>query len=349
MLKEVKTLTENEIIRLYGLFMVEKAKTYRQNTKIQEKITKNYVLLHNEHNRTFRSFKEIRKFTNELHKNGLISIVSFLSLEKTILYFLHKSKGVFRLDLTQKDCEDYFFSLTKNLKGLTMKYYISRLAYFIEFLKDNGIDMPNISFNKIMILRKRFNKDKKLPYFLNESQYKDFISYVKDMKARTLEEKKRKLIMLLVAYSGIRTREVANIELNDIIRDKKIISIRIQGKGFKERFISIKRELIEPYLDDFLDFKNNQGIKSSYLTQLKNKDEPIYQSIDLKPVLKKINSLQQKSNALHLLRHSFASFVYNKTKDILLTQNVLGHTSVFSTQIYIHLNQEYNKQVAEFF
>ena len=74
---------------------------------------------------------------------------------------------------------------------------------------------------------------------------------------------------------------------------------------------------------------------ANYLTQLRNTNTPICNHINLKPILQELQCVQTRGNYLHLLRHSFGSFVYGKSKDLILTQQVLGHSNLSSTQIYI--------------
>lgn len=83
--------------------------------------------------------------------------------------------------------------------------------------------------------------------------------------------------------------------------------------------------------------------------QLKSSNKKTKMGVDLKPYLQELDLVKDKGNYLHLLRHSFGSYVYGKTKDILLTQQSLGHASIESTQVYIHTSQEYYSRVAGLF
>ncbi|WP_437342085.1 tyrosine-type recombinase/integrase [Helicobacter pylori] len=62
----------------------------------------------------------------------------------------------------------------------------------------------------------------------------------------------------------------------------------------------------------------------------------------------KLSNIDVKSYGLglHLFRHSFATFIYDETQDLVLTSRALGHNSLLSTKIYIHTTQEHNKKVA---
>ncbi|EJC01403.1 phage integrase family protein [Helicobacter pylori Hp P-4d] len=62
----------------------------------------------------------------------------------------------------------------------------------------------------------------------------------------------------------------------------------------------------------------------------------------------KLSNIDVKSYGLglHLFRHSFATFIYDETQDLVLTSRALGHSSLLSTKIYIHTTQEHNKKTA---
>ncbi|GAA9261010.1 hypothetical protein BTM381_00980 [Helicobacter pylori] len=75
----------------------------------------------------------------------------------------------------------------------------------------------------------------------------------------------------------------------------------------------------------------------------------LYNFIPLIFKLAQIKHYKQYGTGLHLFRHSFATLVYAKSRDIVLTSRALGHQSLSSTKIYIHTAQEYNKQVASIF
>ncbi len=212
-------------------------------------------------------------------------------------------------------------------------------------------DEKDLKISSLSNIKKKFAKEKTLPSFLHANQYQAFLNYVRKMPAATLAQKRNKLTMLIVGYTGMRTREVNHLLLDNISIDhtNAVYLFKIQGKGFKERIVSVKCHLIKDILEGFLQDKKSQGKISPYLTQLRNANIPIRNHINLKPVLQELKCVQPRGNYLHLLRHSFGSFVYGKSKDLILTQQVLGHSNLSSTQIYIHLNQEAHAKVAGFF
>lgn len=213
---------------------------------------------------------------------------------------------------------------------------------FLHYLRDE----KNLQIGSLKNIKKKFAKEKTLPSFLHANQYQAFLDYVRAMPTTTLVQKRNRLTILLVGYTGMRTREVNHLLLDNISIDYANVAylFKIQGKGFKERIVSVKCHLIGDILEEFLQDKRSQGKTSPYLTQLRNANEPIQNHIDLKPILQELKCVQPRGNYLHLLRHSFGSFVYGKSKDLILTQQALGHTNLTSTQIYIHLNKRHTQK-----
>ncbi|WP_034376376.1 tyrosine-type recombinase/integrase, partial [Helicobacter suis] len=181
-----------------------------------------------------------------------------------------------------------------------------------------------------------------LPKFLFKERLFACIEYLKNMQCKSDLEKRDRLIVLIVAYSGLRTTEVKNLKLEDVKKDMDNYYFIIHGKGNKERLVTIKRQLIEPYLLEWLQSKTKQNDRSGILFK------SIVSQRFINKMLVSLGFTDNfKSAGLHMLRHSFGSYIYGETKDLVLTQHVLGHSSIETTKIYIHTNSDYGKIVAD--
>lgn len=338
-----QTLTQAQTIALCAEFIIYKAKLYSHNTILTKQKTINYLLLH-QNPALLRSFKDIRQFLRELQRNGLCSVHNLDILPRVLEFYCKKYHG-FNPMMSESEFLSFFLPLTKTLKNSTLAQYTKALELFLRYLKEEKA----LPARSVVGIRQKFRKEKTLPSFLNTAQYHGFLAHVQAMKTRTLIQKRDKLTILLVGYTSIRTREVNNLLLENMTKDNGCYVFKVQGKCFKERYVSVKCGFIQETLEDFLHTKKQMGITTPYITQIKSANTPSKNHIDLKPILKKLNAIQLRGNYLHLLRHSFGSFVYSKSRDIMLTQQALGHTSLASTQVYIHLNQEAHVKVAEFF
>lgn len=338
-------LSTQQAIQYCAEFICFKAKMSSHNTTLKKQKTLNYLILR-QNPAHFTSFNAITSLINSLSKSGLESARGFRILVKMLAFYCDRHQG-FDPTMSEDEYFSFFHPLTKDLKNSTLNAYAKRLQVFLNYLRDE----KDLKISSLSNIKKKFAKEKTLPSFLHANQYQAFLNYVRKMPAATLAQKRNKLTMLIVGYTGMRTREVNHLLLDNISIDhtNAVYLFKIQGKGFKERIVSIKCYLIRDILEEFLQDKKSQGKISPYLTQLRNTNTPICNHINLKPILQELQCVQTRGNYLHLLRHSFGSFVYGKSKDLILTQQVLGHSNLSSTQIYIHLNQEAHAKVAGFF
>lgn len=162
--------------------------------------------------------------------------------------------------------------------------------------------------------------------------------------------------MLIVAFSGMRSQEVRNLKFSDLKptcnKDgEEFYSIRITGKGNRQRMAMIKKEYIQKYLSEWMNSnlkKRKYNTEYLFLNSLKKGSNTTREF--LIKTLKELNLLDKKERVgLHMLRHSFASYVYGESKDIVLVQNLLGHSSIETTQIYVHKTMDLSEQVVALF
>ena len=237
------------------------------------------------------------------------------------------------LKLTKEDIRSYL----KYLDGLEYKNssiarHLSALRSFYAYLVNNGVLKTNI-FKTISSPK----KEKKLPNFLQYSEFEDMLN-VWDVNI-PLEHRNR-LIIETLYNTGARVSELVNIKLNDIDLNKH--EIRVLGKGSKERIVyfgDYEEDILGSYLKTsrpkLLKDKHNNYL---FLNHLGNKltDRGVRLIID--KTLDKA-SLKHKVSP-HTLRHTFATHLLNEGADLKSVQELLGHASLSTTQIYTHVSNE---------
>jgi integrase len=144
--------------------------------------------------------------------------------------------------------------------------------------------------------------------------------------------KKYAIIYSIIRDNGLRPVEIANLTLNDINLDKGSISV-ISAKHGNPRTVKLKSEtlaMLKTYVQSN-NFNMNTKLfpKSSVITNTYCALRSSIAKKLCKPHLMKIR--------LYDLRHYFASTLYHETKDIVLTQQMLGHRSILNTMVYTHL------------
>lgn len=196
----------------------------------------------------------------------------------------------------------------------------------------------------------RPKRGKRNPVYLTETEWLDFSTLVRSNVGMTNREAnwyeinrgRDFLIIQLLGLTGMRVSELVGLDWNDINLETE--TIRVIGKGNKERLIPIAAPLLpllsqafEQYKDGPV-FQNDKGKRIAVRTV----QHMLKSHIDrLKPYLPFLSSKQVTP---HKLRHTFATRLAMSGVDVLTIQQLLGHESVATTQVYAHIGDERKKQ-----
>jgi integrase/recombinase XerD len=150
---------------------------------------------------------------------------------------------------------------------------------------------------------------------------------------------KHKLLLWIIYSCGLRRSEVTNIRLDDLDRDRNILHI-MEGKGGIDRIVPVSAKVwdkLEEYIDGFHPvkylFEGQSGGKYSV--------ESVYRVF--KDALHKAGI--KKDVGVHSLRHSYATHLHETGLDIRYIQELLGHRSTRTTEIYTHVSRRNLMQV----
>ena len=188
------------------------------------------------------------------------------------------------------------------------------------------------------------SKGQKLPEFMGEDEVKKFLEAIEESDFKQ-NSNRNKLIIKVIIFTGIRVSEALNLKRKDITEDGDLFIIRIRGKGNKYRIVMIKRHLIEDHLNAIaINYINKEGYlfinkKGTRLTQA-------YVSRIVEQILFKAG-IRKEKNGAHMLRHTFATMLYKKQKDLVLVQEALGHASLNTSRIYTHFDSDKLKLAAK--
>jgi integrase/recombinase XerD len=182
----------------------------------------------------------------------------------------------------------------------------------------------------------RPKREKKNPNVLNKEEVKQLITKCKNIKHRA---------MLSVTYAcGLRCGEVLNLKLTDIDSVRMVLYVK-DGKGAKDRMLPISEKLVNELRAYYLTYKPMtylfEGMKKG------NKyDERSFQLV-LKQAIKHAGI--KKPVTIHWLRHSYATHLLDSGTDLRFIQELLGHRSSRTTEIYTHVsNRELKNIVSPF-
>ena len=248
-------------------------------------------------------------------------------------------------EINQKIINEYIHYLNKKyLKYKTIKRKIASVKAFYSYLEYEEI-IDYSPFNKI---KTKIKEPKLLPKTI-QKDYIDKIIHLllKDLKnSKTEFQKKislRNITLISVMFStGIRVSELCNIKLKDIdLLEKKL---KIFGKGSKERILYLGNSNVVQLCQMYLTY-NNTCKKNEYFFLNKFNKKLLEQTVRI--LLKKIESELELSTHItpHMFRHTFATTLLEKGVDIRYIQNILGHSSISTTQIYTYVTYSKQKEI----
>lgn len=239
------------------------------------------------------------------------------------------------LDISYNNLLDYLKYLDDN------KYEVSSVARkivsikaFHKYLSENY----NVVDISTKINTPRFYR--KLPNILTIEEVDNLL----DIKLDTPFDYRNKAMLELMYSSGLRVSELINLELSDI--DLNNNYVRCFGKGNKERIVPVG-EYSSKYLSIYIN-EYRDSMKKGYYTEkifLNNHGKEMTRQGFFK-IIKKIAKDKDinKNITPHMLRHSFATHLLNNGADLRTIQEMLGHSSISTTQIYTNVTNEILKE-----
>ena len=179
--------------------------------------------------------------------------------------------------------------------------------------------------------------NKELPIFASHKELTEILDDDSNFKG-DFEGHRDRFIIELLYVTGIRRGEIIKIKNCDI--DKTSKTLRVIGKRNKERLIPLSDKTLVK-LGNYIKIRNTTIENKSPFLFVKKDGNPIYPSMIYNIVnknLDKIQTLAKKSP--HTLRHSFATEMLNNGAEITSVKEILGHSSLSSTEIYTHVTFE---------
>jgi integrase/recombinase XerC len=226
---------------------------------------------------------------------------------------------------------------SQKAESKTINRKISTLKSFFKHQMKEG----RIAMTPMLNVVSPKNK-KRLPEFVKETETSRLLDQL-NSSTENWRSLNAKLILTLFYSTGIRLSELVNCKISQVDFSRK--QIKILGKGNKERIIPVSGEVVHMFREYLQLRKKKFESQSDFLivTEKGNKLYPKYAYLIVKSCLNEITTLEKKSP--HILRHTFATHLMNYGADLNAVKELLGHSSLASTQVYTHNTIEKLKNV----
>lgn len=249
-------------------------------------------------------------------------------------------------EITKSNISQYITYVHKNNKPKTIKRKFASVKAFFKYLEYEEILNKN-PFNKINI---KFKEPLILPRTIpiNIIQQILTVAYIRAADNTHTELQNQAIyrdiaVLELLFATGVRVSELCS--LSDTNVDLVTKSIRVNGKGSKERIIQIGNDDVLSALIKYRSFFSNDILQCKYFFVNRLKRRLSEQSVRFM-----INKYAIEANVTihitpHMFRHSFASLLLEEDVDIRYIQQLLGHSSITTTQIYTHVTSNKQKYI----
>lgn len=285
-------------------------------------------------------YQNYLKIERGLSKNSIANYS--LDLQKLVGFLDEFGIDEKPLQINKDTVQKFVYEVAKNMNPRSQARIISGLKGFFNYLvfedyrEDNPMDL--IETPKI---------GRKLPDTLSVDDINELISAIDLSKP---EGERNRAILETLYGCGLRVSELINLKLSDLYFEEDFI--KVTGKGNKQRFVpisSINKKYINLYRKEvrvhlpiqkdhedfvFLNRRGKQLTRAMIFTIIKRLAEEIGLKKNISP---------------HTFRHSFATHLLENGADLRAIQQMLGHESITTTEVYMHVNRKHlNKVLNEF-
>lgn len=222
-------------------------------------------------------------------------------------------------ELTEADVREYMLHLLEDEQA--SHTYVNQVVSALKFFYSRILKRP-----KIMVNVPRPKRERKLPEVLSQQEVFNLLRAVNNLKHRT--------IMLLVYSAGLRLGEVVRLRVEDIDSERRLIHVR-QAKGRKDRYTVLSKVALDTLRAYWKEYKPQKWLFPGAHPEHHLQERSV-KKIILEHACEKTGI--RKDISVHTLRHSFATHLLESGTDLRYIQELLGHKSSKTTEIYTHVS-----------
>ena len=287
-----------------------------------------------------KNYQSYLKIERGLSKNTIVNY-SF-DIERLCVFLDQNDMLVSPIKITEESLLQFIYSVSKEVNPRSQARIISGLKSFFSYLifEDYRTDNP-------LELIEAPKTGRKLPDTLSVEEIDNLIATI---DLTTNEGERNRAILETLYGCGLRVSELVTLKISDLFFKEGFI--KITGKGNKQRFVPIS-DLTQKYIQIYRETVRNhitiqKGFEDTLFLNRRGKQltrAMIFTII--KDLAVKINL--NKTISPHTLRHSFATHLLENGADLRSIQLMLGHESITTTEIYVHLDRTFLTQVLHSF
>jgi len=288
-----------------------------------------------------KGFESYLKLEKSLSQNSIAAYVNDIS--KLIVFLEKNYKNIGPLKVKLEHLKGFIAWLNeREISPRTQARTISGIKSFYKYLLIEG----KISSDPTALIESP-RIGRKLPDILSMEEIDTLIDSVDLSKA----EGQRNKAMLETLYScGLRVSELVGLKITNLFFDQGFV--KVEGKAGKERLVPVSGRAVDEVKQYLKEYRKKLNVAKDsenilFLNRRGRKLSRVMIFTIIKNLAEKIGL--QKSISPHTFRHSFATHLINGGADLRAVQEMLGHESILTTEIYTHLDRDYLKSTIQQF
>lgn len=276
------------------------------------------------------------------------SIANYAFDIKKLIKFLEKNELVISpINIDHGVLQQFIYEVSKNLNARSQARIISGLRSFFDYL----VFEDYITINPLDHIESP-KLAQKLPDTLSIDEINDLIAAIdltKEYNGLRIGERDRTILETLYSC-GLRVSELTNLKISDLFFDEGFI--KVTGKGDKQRFVPISKST-QKYITIYKnEVRTKINIKKEYKDTLflNHQGKQLTRAM-IFTIIKKLAKKIELNKVIspHTFRHSFASHLLQNGADLRAIQLMLGHESITTTEIYMHVDRSHLRDVLQKF
>ena len=264
----------------------------------------------------------LKRYQEMIKLRGLAdhTMISYRTYITSYLDYIQNTLHKYPSQVTYKDTRLYLEHLKteRGLSDRTINCVISQIRFFTMYVLHRSWDHTEVPFRKF---------DTYMPYVPSQQETKEFISTISDLKFKTM--------VVLMYSAGLRMGEVRHLRYEDISRKNMRIHIT-HGKNRSDRYAMLSQYA----LDLLTQYWYAYGRPTGWLFHQKRDPEKPIDKLYLSRMIHAHEDELGWPNRItsHSFRHAFGTHLYENGADLLTIKSLMGHKSLASTEIYVHLS-----------